>query len=145
MKYIKLLLILFLLFYSCGSLDPVNDYFGIKMNPEEEESFRIVSYNEEKGIKYQSSMSMDSDVNAWAEIGVEDFVVPGNRPELIKKIRKQIVATTAEPVFYAPGFIRQGGIIADAAKVAGSRWHAPPLPTPHGGYRSPRRPAQHHG
>ena len=56
---------------SCGTLDPVNDYFGIKMNPDEEENFRIVSYNEEQGIKYQSSLSMDSDINAWAELGVE--------------------------------------------------------------------------
>ena len=59
-----------------------------------------------------------------AKIGVNDFVVPGNRPEFISHIRNRIQQYSTEPVFYAPGFIAQGGKISDAAKVAGPKWHA---------------------
>lgn len=56
--------------------------------------------------------------------GVTDYVVPGNKPEVIKKIRALLLANKIDPVFYAPGFISQGGSISDAASVAGPRWHA---------------------
>ncbi len=59
-----------------------------------------------------------------AESGVTDFVVPGNKPEKIKEIRKSLEEKGTEPVFYAPGFIAQGGKITDAAEAAGKRWHA---------------------
>ena len=59
-----------------------------------------------------------------AELGVRDFVVPGNRPYEIKMIRKALEEMGIEPTFYAPGFIAQGGKITEAAKVAGKRWHA---------------------
>lgn len=58
-----------------------------------------------------------------ARIGVRDFVVPGNKPETIKQVRDVVEAEGVEPVFYAPGFIAQGGNISDAAKVAGDRFH----------------------
>ncbi|MCX5819815.1 MAG: orotidine 5'-phosphate decarboxylase [Deltaproteobacteria bacterium] len=59
-----------------------------------------------------------------AKLGVVDFVVPGNRPSFIIKIREKIIGLGIQPVFYAPGFIAQGGKISDAAKVAGPKWHA---------------------
>ena len=34
-----------------------------------------------------------------------------------------VEAEGASPVFYAPGFIAQGGKISDAAKAAGERFH----------------------
>ncbi len=55
--------------------------------------------------------------------GVDHFVVPGNKPEVIKEVRTAIEAEGVTPVFYAPGFIAQGGSISDAAKVAGDRFH----------------------
>lgn len=55
---------------------------------------------------------------------VSDYVVPGNKPDAISRIRNWLLAHNVEPTFYAPGFIRQGGAISDAAKVAGPRWHA---------------------
>jgi orotidine-5'-phosphate decarboxylase len=60
-----------------------------------------------------------------AHLGVGDFVVPGNKPDVIQKIRKSLSSSQkTPPVFYAPGFISQGGTISEAASVAGPRWHA---------------------
>ncbi|MEM3422645.1 MAG: orotidine 5'-phosphate decarboxylase / HUMPS family protein [Candidatus Bilamarchaeaceae archaeon] len=59
-----------------------------------------------------------------AKNGINDFVVPGNKPDEIKKIKSLVESAGAKPVFYAPGFIAQGGEITEAAKAAGERWHA---------------------
>ena len=59
-----------------------------------------------------------------AELGVTDFVVPGNRPNDIRRIREALEQRGISPTFYAPGFVAQGGSISDAAKVAGNSWHA---------------------
>lgn len=56
--------------------------------------------------------------------GVTDFVVPGNQPDVIRTVRAVVEKNTRHPVFYAPGFISQGGDISDAARAAGSHWHA---------------------
>ncbi|MBS3076095.1 orotidine 5'-phosphate decarboxylase [Candidatus Pacearchaeota archaeon] len=58
-----------------------------------------------------------------ARAGVNNFVVPGNKPEVIKQVRDFVEAEGVTPVFYAPGFIAQGGKIEEAAKVAGDRFH----------------------
>ena len=58
-----------------------------------------------------------------ARAGVNNFVVPGNKPEIIKQIRDVVEAEGVSPVFYAPGFVAQGGKIEAAAKVAGDRFH----------------------
>lgn len=59
-----------------------------------------------------------------AELNVNNFVVPGNRPEDIKKIREKLEEKGIMPTFYAPGFIKQGGTISETTKVAGDKWHA---------------------
>jgi len=59
-----------------------------------------------------------------AREGINNFVVPGNKPEIIKQIKEVIEAEGVTPIFYAPGFVAQGGKIEDAAKVAGNSWHA---------------------
>lgn len=56
--------------------------------------------------------------------GVTDYVVPGNKPEVIQKIRSLLALNKIDSIFYAPGFISQGGSISEAARVAGPRWHA---------------------
>ena len=61
--------------------------------------------------------------NAAAE-GVSDYVLPGNRPETIKHLRSILESDVKNPVFYAPGFVKQGGTISEAALAAGERWHA---------------------
>ncbi|MCK5233618.1 MAG: orotidine 5'-phosphate decarboxylase [Candidatus Aenigmarchaeota archaeon] len=62
-------------------------------------------------------------VNA-AQQGVTDFVVPGNKPEVIKEIKALLEKEDISPIFYAPGFVAQGGRISDAALAAGNKWHA---------------------
>ncbi|MBS3167589.1 orotidine 5'-phosphate decarboxylase [Candidatus Woesearchaeota archaeon] len=58
-----------------------------------------------------------------ARAGISDFVVPGNKPEVVKQIKEIIEAEGVSPIFYAPGFVAQGGKISDTARVAGSRFH----------------------
>lgn len=61
-----------------------------------------------------------------ARLGVTDFVVPGNKPAKVRKYRQLIEEAKPgiEAAFYAPGFVAQGGVIGDAAKEAGERFHA---------------------
>ena len=60
-----------------------------------------------------------------AEHGVTDFVVPGNKADRIEFYRDSLMENTRDtPVFYAPGFVAQGGKITDAGKAAGDKWHA---------------------
>ncbi len=55
---------------------------------------------------------------------INDFVVPGNKPEKIKLYKAFLEARGIKPVFYSPGLIAQGGNIAEGAKAAGNSWHA---------------------
>lgn len=59
-----------------------------------------------------------------AELGVKDFVVPGNKPEKIEFYKKILEAKGIKPTFYSPGLVAQGGKISDSAKAAGENWHA---------------------
>lgn len=52
--------------------------------------------------------------------GIKDFVVPGNKIDFIKKIKSLF----SDSILYSPGFVAQGGVLSDAAKVSGERWHA---------------------
>ena len=58
------------------------------------------------------------------ELGVRDFVVPGNQSTFIKDLRDRMGDIARESVFYAPGFVMQGGDISEAGHVAGPNWHA---------------------
>ncbi len=58
-----------------------------------------------------------------AKAGINNFVVPGNKPEVIEEVKKLIESEGISPTFYSPGFIAQGGKINDAAKVAGDKFH----------------------
>ncbi len=57
------------------------------------------------------------------ELGVKDFVVPGNKPERIKYYSASIFASQPEIAFYSPGLISQGGIISETARLL-EKWHA---------------------
>lgn len=59
-----------------------------------------------------------------AELGVNDYVVPGNKTEEIKKIREFLESKGVSPVLYAPGLIAQGGSLTEASEAAGEQWHA---------------------
>lgn len=58
-----------------------------------------------------------------ARQGVSDFVVPGNRPRVIRQVRALLEGEGVEPSFYPPGFLAQGGSLSEAAKAAGARIH----------------------
>jgi orotate phosphoribosyltransferase len=61
-----------------------------------------------------------------AEMGVTDFVVPGNQANLVAKYRKLLEGILGENGFtlYAPGFVAQGGEVSSTGRVAGRNWHA---------------------
>lgn len=61
-----------------------------------------------------------------AELGVTDFVVPGNKPEFVTIYRELLEKMLGAGNFslYAPGFISQGGDITETGKIAGDKWHA---------------------
>jgi len=58
-----------------------------------------------------------------AKIGVDNFVVPRNKPEVIEQIRSVVEPIVGEADYYAPGLIEQGGNISAAGKAAGKRFH----------------------
>lgn len=65
-----------------------------------------------------------------AKLGVTDYVVPGNKPEEVCKIRKKIEKGLDPDKhdklrYWAPGFVTQGGTLEDARDVFGnSEWKA---------------------
>ena len=58
-----------------------------------------------------------------ADLGVNNFVVPGNRPEEARRIRGWVEGKV-KPIFYVPGLIAQGGKVEKVREVLGRRWHA---------------------
>lgn len=59
-----------------------------------------------------------------ADLGIRDFVVPGNKPEKIIEYRRLLESKGIEPILYSPGLIAQGGEITESANAAGKNWHA---------------------
>jgi orotidine-5'-phosphate decarboxylase len=60
------------------------------------------------------------------QLGVRDFVVPGNKPEKVEEYKRHFdtYAGIGNFALYAPGFIAQGGDISETGEVAGDRFHA---------------------
>lgn len=60
------------------------------------------------------------------DMGVCNFVVPGNKLHWVAKLRAILVEKLGEEnfVLYAPGFISQGGDITECGLAAGKYWHA---------------------
>ena len=61
-----------------------------------------------------------------AEMGVRDFVVPGNKPQEVLKYRLLLEECLGANQFrlFAPGFVGQGGSVTQTGEVAGKYWHA---------------------
>jgi len=61
-----------------------------------------------------------------AKMGVQDFIVPGNKIEIVAKYKGLLdkILGPGNFTLYAPGFIKQNGIISETARVAGNNWHA---------------------
>jgi orotidine-5'-phosphate decarboxylase len=64
-------------------------------------------------------------INLALELGVNDFIVPGNKAKSVDKWRKRIEAARGIGGYAlaAPGFVDQGGSITRAGAVAGDIWH----------------------
>lgn len=60
------------------------------------------------------------------ELGVVDFVVPGNKPDKVVEYKAFFDEEVGEGNYslWAPGFINQGGDISATGAVAGRRWNA---------------------
>jgi len=80
------LLLLNLCLLSCATTQPINDFFGIKMDEAEYEYFVIKSYSVQKGVNYQSTPNMNPLIYAWAEIEAN-------------KIRIKVVNDSNNPIF----------------------------------------------
>jgi hypothetical protein len=72
--FLPIILITFYLI-SCSPLPPINDYFGIKMNPDDAKNFKIISYSEKGGASYHGSLKMDEKIFAYAELGDKVFII----------------------------------------------------------------------
>jgi orotidine-5'-phosphate decarboxylase len=58
-----------------------------------------------------------------AEMGISDFVIPGNKTDKCIKYNELIKKKIKNPVYYSPGLVTQGGNISEVAKKLDS-WHA---------------------
>ncbi|MDI9644540.1 MAG: orotidine 5'-phosphate decarboxylase [Candidatus Verstraetearchaeota archaeon] len=56
-------------------------------------------------------------------LGVDHYVLPGNKPEEAMELRMMIETHIHEPVFFLPGVGAQGGEVARLRAVMGRRWH----------------------
>ena len=61
-----------------------------------------------------------------AELGVRDFVVPGNKPAKVSGYRSQLEQLLGVGNFtlWAPGFVTQGGDISETGRAAGPSFNA---------------------
>jgi len=73
---------------------------------------------------YIANEALDEIYTLAAKMGVNDFVVPGNKIDRISHYKQILEPLCKDLTLYSPGLISQGGIITEAAKVAGDSWHA---------------------
>lgn len=59
-------------------------------------------------------------------LGVRNFIVPGNKPEIVAPLRDRLIEKIGSEDFTlgAPGFVTQLGDISETGKVAGNNWGA---------------------
>lgn len=57
-------------------------------------------------------------------LGINNFVVPGNKPYMMAEYKRFLESFGITPIFYSPGLIAQGGSLTEGAKAAGENWHA---------------------
>lgn len=61
-----------------------------------------------------------------ASLGVRDFVLPGNQPDVAAKYADELSRRIEMPTFWAPGFGRQGGVIGEfSRRLAGKGYLVP--------------------
>ncbi len=89
---------------ACGPLNPINDFFGIQMNPDEEANFMIVDYSDIDGITYNNSITMNPKINAWAEFGSNEITLKvvneSGNPISLNYTADQFILVTAEKEYF---------------------------------------------
>ncbi|MEA2036778.1 MAG: orotidine 5'-phosphate decarboxylase / HUMPS family protein [Nanoarchaeota archaeon] len=78
----------------------------------------------ERGGGFIHNMAPKQMFKIGVNLGVRDFVVPGNKPFMIAEYRRFLESFGVKPIFYSPGLITQGGSLTEGAKAAGDNWHA---------------------
>ncbi len=91
----NLLMLIAVLSLSACSSTPLNDFFGIGMNPDAANRFRIVSYSDEEGAKYASTFEMNPLVFAYAEITPDYLLL-----KVVNRSQKPIATNYNEDNFY---------------------------------------------
>lgn len=61
-------------------------------------------------------------LNLALEMGIEEFVFPGNKVEFAAKYYKQVSADGRDVRILSPGLVKQGGKIGEIAGVVGDKW-----------------------
>ncbi|MCX8182233.1 MAG: orotidine 5'-phosphate decarboxylase [Candidatus Methanomethyliaceae archaeon] len=59
-----------------------------------------------------------------SNMGVEDYVLPGNNLQLLNHYKQNIDLIVKSPIYYLPGLGAQGGDIRLCGKIMGRHWHA---------------------
>ncbi len=59
----------------CAAPPAMNDFFGVKMKPEDEKRFRITSYSQNYGASFTGSPTMDQKFYAYGELIKNDLVI----------------------------------------------------------------------
>ena len=90
----SILLLSALIGFNACSTTPMNDFFGIEMNPAAANRFKIVSYSDENGAQYASTFEMNPLVFAYAEIK-PDFLLL----KVINRSQKPIPTDYNEDLF----------------------------------------------
>jgi len=72
---------------SCAYRSPMNDFFGIQMEPEQIDNFQIIEFNPQQGIKYANAPDMNPRLYGWAEL-------------LVTAIKIKVTNKTQSPVEY---------------------------------------------
>lgn len=89
---------------ACGPLNPINDFFGIQMNPDEEANFIIVDYSDIDGITYNNSINMNPKINAWAEFGGNEITLKvvnnSGEPISLNYTADQFILVTPEKEYF---------------------------------------------
>ncbi len=94
-KKINLLVALISVLVISGcSTTPMNDFFGIEMNPKVAKYFKIASYSEEEGVRYASTFEMNPLVFAYAEIKPDFLMI-----KVVNSSQKTIPTNYNEDVF----------------------------------------------
>ena len=75
------------------------------------------------GGGYIDSAAVSRIFELAASLGVNDYVLPGNKPDAAAAYRRLIEGSVEKPTYFLPGVGAQGGEITSLRGVMGERWH----------------------